>query len=545
METSGAISGRLNIMSEPTSIDDLVRRAVAARPDEAALADAPNRASVDGADPVRLTWSELDARIDGAAAALTDLGVGPGVPVGIQLANVVELPITILACFRLGAVAVPFPIQHRAHELRHGIETAGFDVFVTTDRPDRPDQVESATATLRQYGPVAMTPPATAPGPPVESAVVGAETRATICWTSGTTGTPKGVPRTHGQWMASSSFQVSELRIAASDHILCPFPVVNMAGIGGMLVPWAEAGAFLALHQPLDLEVFLGQLVSERITYTVVPPAALNMLLGNTELLDSLDLSTIRTISSGSAPLDPWMVEGWQERGIEIANVFGSNEGAALLSTMAAVPDPTERARYFPIPDRPGVETRLVDLEHEVTITEAGTVGELRFRGITVFDGYVGSDGAEFDADGWYRTGDLFEYVADDTPPRLLKFVDRAKDIIIRGGMNISAAEIEALVADHPAIVECAAIGFPHPDLGEKVGVFAVAGPDADRPSLDELVAHLREHEIPSYKLPERLDYLDALPRNPVGKVVKPELRQIWRDPATPERQPTTQESEQ
>ncbi len=545
METSGAISGRLNIMSEPTSIDDLVRRAVAARPDEAALADAPNRASVDGADPVRLTWSELDARIDGAAAALTDLGVGPGVPVGIQLANVVELPITILACFRLGAVAVPFPIQHRAHELRHGIETAGFDVFVTTDRPDRPDQVESATATLRQYGPVAMTPPATAPGPPVESAVVGAETRATICWTSGTTGTPKGVPRTHGQWMASSSFQVSELRIAASDHILCPFPVVNMAGIGGMLVPWAEAGAFLALHQPLDLEVFLGQLVSERITYTVVPPAALNMLLGNTELLDSLDLSTIRTISSGSAPLDPWMVEGWQERGIEIANVFGSNEGAALLSTMAAVPDPTERARYFPIPDRPGVETRLVDLEHDATITEAGTVGELRFRGITVFDGYVGSDGAEFDADGWYRTGDLFEYVADDTPPRLLKFVDRAKDIIIRGGMNISAAEIEALVADHPAIVECAAIGFPHPDLGEKVGVFAVAGPDADRPSLDELVAHLREHEIASYKLPERLDYLDALPRNPVGKVVKPELRQIWRDPATPERQPTTQESEQ
>ena len=180
-----------------------------------------------------------------------------------------------------------------------------------------------------------------------------------------------------------------------------------------------------------------------------------------------------------------------------------------------------------------------------MTITEAGTVGELRFRGITVFDGYVGSDGAEFDADGWYRTGDLFEYVADDNPPRLLKFVDRAKDIIIRGGMNISAAEIEALVADHPAIVECAAIGFPHPDLGEKVGVFAVAGPNADRPSLDELVAHLREHEIASYKLPERLDYLDALPRNPVGKVVKPELRQIWRDPAKPEHQPTRQESEQ
>ncbi len=522
-------------MTEPTSIDDLVRRAVAARPDEAALADAPNRVSVDGGEPVRLTWSELDARVDGTAAALAELGVGPGVPVGIQLANVVELPITILACFRLGAVAVPFPIQHRAHELRHGVETAGFDVFVTTNRPDRPDQVDSATATLGEYAMMAISSPSTKPGPPIRSASVDAETRATICWTSGTTGTPKGVPRTHGQWMASSSFQVNELRISATDRILCPFPVVNMAGIGGMLVPWAEVGAFLALHQPLDLQVFLGQLVSERISYTVVPPAALNMLLGNTELLDSLDLSNIRTISSGSAPLDPWMVQGWQDRGIEIANVFGSNEGAALLSTMEAVPDPTERARYFPVPDRPGVEIKLVDLEDETTITGAGTIGELRFRGITVFDGYVGSDGAEFDADGWYRTGDLFEYVTGDGPPRLLKFVDRAKDIIIRGGMNISAAEVEALVADHPAIVECAAVGFPHPDLGEKVGVFAVAGPDGEPPSLDELIAHLREYEIASYKLPERLEYLDALPRNPVGKVVKPELRQIWRQPATTE----------
>ncbi len=520
-------------MSEPMSIDDLVRRAVAARPEAAALADAPNRESVDGGDPIRLTWSELDARIDGAAAALTDLGAGPGVPVGIQLANVAELPITILACFRLGAIAVPFPIQHRAHELRHGVETAGFEVFVTTNRPDRPDQVDAATATLGAYGAMAISPPSTEPGPPVASPPLGADIRATICWTSGTTGTPKGVPRTHGQWMASSSFQVNELRISSADRILCPFPVVNMAGIGGMLVPWVEAGAFLALHQPLDLQVFLGQLVSERVTYTVVPPAALNMLLGNTELLDSLDLSNIRTISSGSAPLDPWMVEGWQERGIEIANVFGSNEGAALLSTLAAVPDPIERARYFPVPDRPGVEIKVVDLDDERTITEAETVGELRFRGITVFDGYVGSDGAEFDADGWYRTGDLFEYVAGDDPPRLLKFVDRAKDIIIRGGMNISAAEVEALVADHPAIVECAAIGFPHPDLGEKVGVFAVAGPDTNPPSLDELIAHLRDHEIASYKLPERLEYVDALPRNPVGKVVKPDLRQIWRQPTT------------
>jgi len=532
-------------VQEPTTIDDLIRRAVERGPDQPALADAPNRETVDGGASQRLTWAELDARIDGAAAALAARGVGPGTPVGIQLANVVELPITILACFRLGAVAVPFPVQHRAHELRHGVATAGFEVFVTTDRPDRPDQVAAATETLGTQGSATVVAPHTAPGDPVASAATGRDDRATICWTSGTTGTPKGVPRTHAQWMASSSFQVSELRITADDRILCPFPVVNMAGIGGMLVPWAEAGAFLALHHPLDLQVFLGQLQSERVTYTVVPPAALNMLLSNEALLDSLDLSNIRAISSGSAPLDPWMVQGWQERGIEIVNVFGSNEGAALLSTMAAVPDPTERARYFPVPDRPGVEVKLVDLADERVISGDGTVGELRFRGITVFDGYVGPDGVDdgdgvFDGDGWYRTGDLFEYVAGDDPPRLLKFVDRAKDIVIRGGMNISAAEVEALVADHPAIVECAVIGSPDRDLGERVGVFAVAAPDADAPTLEELVDHLRGQEIASYKLPERLEYLDTLPRNPVGKVVKPDLRARWTAPDEPGTTPGT-----
>ncbi len=511
----------------PQSIDDLTRRAVAAHPDAPALADAPNRSDIDGGEPQRLTWAELDARIDAAAADLAGRGVGTGTPVGIQLANVVELPITLLACFRLGAVAVPFPVQHRQHELRHGVDTAGFDVFVTTDRPDRADQVAEATAVL---GGVSVVGPSTATGGSIEPRAVPGTGRATVCWTSGTTGTPKGVPRTHAQWMTSSSFQVSELGITEHDRILCPFPVVNMAGIGGMLVPWVEAGAFLALHHPLDLQVFLGQLQAERITYTVVPPAALNMLLGNEALLDSLDLSNLRAISSGSAPLDPWMVEGWQARGIEIVNVFGSNEGAALLSTKAVVPDPAQRARFFPVPDREGVGVRLVDLDSGVEIEDPDVVGELRFRGPTVFDGYIGdADPGVFDDDGWYRTGDLFSYVADTAEPRLMRFIDRAKDIIVRGGMNISAAELEAMIADHPAVADCAVVGTPDRILGEKVGVFAVATPGEEPPTLDGLIEHLRGREIASYKLPERLELIDALPRNPVGKVVKPELRERWK----------------
>ena len=179
-------------MSEPATIDGLVRRTVDARPNEEALADAPNRATLDGGLPQRLTWTEVDARIDGAVAELRAAGVGLGDSVRVQLASVVKLPITLLACFRMGAVAVPFPVQHRAHELRHGFALAGFKVFVTTDRTVRPDQFAAAAEAL---GPqVAILTPATESGPPLKPLAITPDTAATACWTSGTTSTPNGVP---------------------------------------------------------------------------------------------------------------------------------------------------------------------------------------------------------------------------------------------------------------------------------------------------------------------------------------------------------------
>ena len=522
-----------------TTLNQLVADAVAAHPDAEALVDAPNRESFFTGEPQRLTWAQLDLAINSVAAALQSAGVGVGNAVGIQLPNSVELPITILACLRIGAVATPFPIQHREHELRHGFQASGARHLVTAARPDRDDVLETSMSVLDEFDASMLTfgdqtiagatsiHLGTDDGPQLEPHVATKSDVATICWTSGTTGLPKGVPRTHGMWLASSNVQVTELDLASDERILCPFPVVNMAGIGGMLVPWLQTGSALLLHHPIDLPVFLGQISSEAITYTVAPPPLLNMLLRNDAMLDTVDLSHIRKISSGSAPLAPWMVEGWQERGIEIVNIFGSNEGAAMLSTKANVPDATERARFFPKPTREGIETRLVDIDSGQEITEPGAHGELRFAGPTIFSGYLNSDGAEFDAQGYYRTGDIFEIADSDNPATLYRFVDRAKDIIIRGGMNISAAEIETLVSSHDAVTECAVVAYPDDDLGERVGVFVVAAPDHE-PSLDEIVAHLRDAKIASYKLPERLELIDALPRNPVGKIVKGDLRDRW-----------------
>lgn len=522
------------------TIDQAVRRAAAERPDALALADAPNREAFFGGAPVRMSWSDVDQAVDNLASHLIGAGAGSGVAVAVQLPNVVELALTILACGRIGAVTVPFPIQHRRHELEHGVATAGAEIIITGARPDRPDQLDTVAMVVGELQrPVQILTfgDATIPGAArltidtssgaAQGTPGGPDDILTICWTSGTTGTPKGVPRTPSMWLASGYFQVDELDLDCNDRILCPFPLVNMAGIGGMLVPWAIVGAALILHQPLDLPVFLGQLTAEDITYTVAPPALLNMLLADESVLAGIDLSRLRKITSGAAPLDPWMVQGWHDRGVEIVNVFGSNEGAALLSTEASVPDPAERARFFPRPSAQGIEVRLIDLESEEEIDEPGRPGELRFSGPTVFGGYLGSSGAEFDEAGFFRTGDIFEWADTTSQPWLLRFVDRAKDIIIRGGMNISAAELEGLISGHEAVAECAAVGYNDAVLGERVGIF-VRPVDGGNPSLESILEHLRGIGIASYKLPERLEIVDLLPRNPLGKILKNDLRDLW-----------------
>jgi acyl-coenzyme A synthetase/AMP-(fatty) acid ligase len=137
-------------------------------------------------------------------------------------------------------------------------------------------------------------------------------------------------------------------RLRDGDVLLTPFPLVNMSGIGGMLVPWLQI-AGTSCCQPMSLPVFLRQVVTERVNYTVAPPVLLNLLLADPTTLEGVDLSSLRTIGSGSAPLAPSMVEGWKERhGIEVVNFFGSNEGIALVGGPADIPDPQERARVFP-----------------------------------------------------------------------------------------------------------------------------------------------------------------------------------------------------
>ncbi|GAA0834927.1 class I adenylate-forming enzyme family protein [Streptosporangium amethystogenes subsp. fukuiense] len=538
------------------TVDALLRGQVAARPDALAVVDAPNKAELTGGRPRRLTWRELDAEVDRVAAVLLERGLRHGDVLAVQIPNTVELCVTFFAAFRIGVVVTPFPVQYREYELSQLLRLAGARAFVTATRVgDRPNAeiVRDMAADLDGLHTVAAWGDGVADGlVPLEEARGDADALAaylaeltvdpgeclTICWTSGTEATPKGVPRCHHDWLATARVCAAAPKLTDDDIVLNPFPMVNMAGIAGVLLPWLISGCTLVQHQPFDLPVFLGQIAAEKVTYTLVPPALLTMLLQRKEVLAATDISSLTRVGSGSAPLPPSMVQGWQEQyGIAVINFFGSNEGVAMLSDPVSIPDPVERARFFPRPGLPGVDypspvlagtrTRLVDVATREEITELGRPGELLMRGPTVFSAYLAGTATResVDEDGWLHTGDVFELAGD--AGQYLRYVDRAKDVIIRGGMNIAPAEIESLLAGHPKVADVACVGYPDAVLGEKACVFVVPRP-GKQVTLEELVDYLKERRIASYKLPERLEVAESLPRNPVGKLLKRDLRSVW-----------------
>ena len=308
-----------------------------------------------------------------------------------------------------------------------------------------------------------------------------------------------------------------------------------------MFLPWLTLGTTLVQHQPFDLDVFTGQVEEERVTYTCAPPLVLDTLVADEETFTRRDLSTLRAVGSGSAPLSGWMISRWEaDHGVEVLNLFGSNEGGVLFGDPDTVPDPIRRGRLFPRYEVPGMpyrvdvaramRARLVDLADGTEITEPGRPGELRLTGPTIFSGYWKRGRHGFDEDGWFCTGDVFEISSDD--PNYLTHVDRAKDLIIRGGFKISAAEIEALVIADDRVAEVAAVAMPDERLGERVCVFVVPRDGAEAPTLDDLIERLSGEGVAKFKWPERLEVVEALPRNAIGKILKRELRTLLETPA-------------
>jgi cyclohexanecarboxylate-CoA ligase len=538
-----------------TRLGDLYAAAAAHAPERLAVVDPPNRVALDGAEPRRLDWRALSALIDSTLVALADAGLRRGDVLVTQLPNVAEYIALYIAAARLGLILSPVPMQFRRNELEPILRLTRARALLTvaTFKGTEPARLaselsgpvvlvlgENAPPGTRRFVPGTQDATTTTRARELEqSADVAADDILTICWTSGTEGVPKGVPRSHNHWNAISCAHLDGAQLRRGDTLLNPFPLVNMAAVGGCFMSWLHSAGTLLLHHPFELPVYLRQIATERPQYAIAPPAVLNMLLQNEALLGGVDLTCLRCIGSGSAPLAPAMIRGYQQRyGIEVVNMFGSNEGVSLCSGPAETPEPERRARFFPRfgrrdiawPQRISrrIETRIVEPESGAEILEPGHTGELQIRGPTVFDGYFAApdqNAKAFTADGWFRTGDLFE-IAEPADPRFYRFIGRLTQIINRGGMKISPDELDAVLAEHPDIAEAAVVGYPDDVLGERVCAVVVPKPGRSV-SLESLQAHFSARQVAVYKWPERVRTVDALPRNPVGKVVRATIARI------------------
>lgn len=528
------------------------------KPDTPAVADPPNRPRITGEQPQHWTWNELLLAVGRMAACLHELGLRKDDIVVVQMPNCVELHAIYLACACTGIIASPVPMQYRSHEITHIVGTTGASAAITTAKSGQhqpaKEWVEHFASQLRVLafgenppdGALALVDRLAATrawsaeelSAHIKEIGLTAHDVLTVCWTSGTEARPKGVPRSHNEWMIVARNVVEAGQLEDGARMTIPFPFVNMAGISTSLAAWLQVGGELHHHHPFDIDVFISQLRDHPTDYTVAPPAILTMLLKNPEKLQGVELGRLKRIGSGGGPLASWLVEQFaQQFGIEIVNYFGSNEGAALTSCPLDVPDRHERAQYFPrfgvpelswaLSNAKRISTRLVDLDTGEDIQEPGRVGELRFQGPTIFSGYFNAPELTeraFDEQNYYRTGDLFEIAGDRN--QYYRFAGRHKDIVIRGGMNISCEEVEGLLLSYPKLKEVAVIGVPDDVLGERL--CAVVVPRGDQTiTLEELVDFLRNsQQLAVFKLPEKLALLDELPRNPVGKVLKRELRQ-------------------
>jgi acyl-CoA synthetase (AMP-forming)/AMP-acid ligase II len=534
-------------------LGDLFVGSAAVEPARIAIIDPPNRAALDGAFPRRLDWRSLSALVDATMVALADAGLRRDDVLVTQLPNVVEYVAVYLACAQLGVVISPVPMQFRRAELQPLCRLTRARALLTVQAFKGTEHARLAT-TLADCPQVLVlghdAPPGTGPFVPEPSAAntarareleraahVNADDIVTICWTSGTEGVPKGVPRSHNHWISGSVCHYDGAQIRRGDRLLNPFPLVNMAALGGCFMSWLRAAGTLILHHPFELPVYLQQIAAEKPEYAIAPPAVLMMLLQNESLLAGVDLSCLRCIGSGSAPLPPVMIRSYKERfGIEIINNFGSNEGIALCSGPAEAPDAESRSRLFPRFGRPELDwpqriakithTRLMDPESGSEIVAPRRAGEMQIRGPVVFDGYFAAPditARAFTADGWFRTGDLFEI---DESGRYYQFVGRLKQLINRGGMKISPDEIDAVLAEHADVAEGAVVGYPDEVLGERI--CAVLVPKAGRTvTVEDLQQHFRARELAVFKWPERVRIVERLPRNPLGKVIRGEIAQI------------------
>ena len=473
--------------------------------DRLELVDGTNLAIVDGDE--RLTVEDLRTRSARWASALAAAGVGPGDVVAWQLPNWWEGVVLCWAAWRCGAIVSPITPSLRAREVGFILEQTNARVMVVPPEfrgTDYPALVRESgfTGTIIEVRGRTPFPSSDSPLPPI---AVGVDDPAVILWTSGTTSDPKGVVHTHQSLRVEADTIAAAHDMRTGEPLLLPMPITHVAGLTyGVLLP-VTSGITVAVM--ISTPVFMRTMIDA--------PA-----------FTATDTSSVRLFSLGGAGVAPAMVrEGADAFGCWCKRTYGSTEYPTL--TTGRLGDDPERDATTDGRLIARAELRIVDPE-TLTDVAPGTAGELLARGPEMFVGYLDT---ELDVDafvpgGWFRTGDLARFDGAH-----LTIVDRLKDVIIRGGENISAQEVETLLVTHPGVTEAACIAAPDPVMGEAVCAFVIPS-GSEPPTLEALRTHLVEQGLARFKLPSRLELRSDLPRTASGKVQKAPLRAELREGA-------------
>ena len=459
-------------------------------------------AVVDG--PVRLDAVHLESMVAGLAGSLRRRGVGRGAVVTWQLPNWWEALVLYRACWRCGALPAPLHHQVGASEVAAMVEV--LEPALAFASPSLPLAAHPGTVPVRDGGDgftELLSGPAVTVSPSRPSDL------AAVIFTSGSTGSPKAVLHTHRGLASKARAMASVHGLSGLDAVLMPAPLAHISGLlNAVLVPGA-AGMRTVLMERWDVGAGLRLIEDEGISFMIGPPSLFTALLEDPGYSPGA-VASLRVISSGMMGVRPEFIEAASAGlGAIGKRSYGSSE--APTGATCTNDDPPERCRDTDGRARGQTELRIVDpISHRQRA--AGRQGEVWIRGPELFAGYA--DPAQTEAAvhrGWFRSGDLGLIDADGW----LTITGRLKDLIIRGGENIAAAEVEQALEAHPDIARAVVVGCPDARLGERVAAFVVARRPID---VAECLRWFAEFGMARFKTPEVVVQLDELPLLPAGK---------------------------